>query len=154
MMHIVSTQLIGVAPVPIKTWCSWWSMAATAGGICSPVNIHSDYKERVQFWERRNISTDIREQICYLFHQNDTILHRGPLVYMTCTAISEVKKGTNRGLYKDCLHAVYLPYCNSFFTRDKHFIEMECGITSGLWKRVVDIKDFCEGIQDALRINT
>ena len=112
------------------------------------LGIHSDYEERVHFWEKRNISPDIHEQICYLFHHNDTILHRGPLVYMACTAISEVKKGTNRGLYKDCLHAVYMPYCTSFFTRDKHFIAMECDITSELWNRVIDIQYFCESILD------
>ena len=111
------------------------------------LGIHTDYDERINFWNKRNISNDIREQLCYLFHQNGTILHRGPLVYMASMAISEVARGTNRGLYKDCLHAVYMPYCTSFFTRDKHFVQMANDDTIGLWNRVVSIERFCEDLQ-------
>ena len=114
------------------------------------LGIHTDYDERINFWNKRNISNDIREQLCYLFHQNGTILHRGPLVYMASMAISEVARGTNRGLYKDCLHAVYMPYCTSFFTRDKHFVQMANDDTIGLWNRVVSIESFCEDLRVAI----
>ena len=82
--------------------------------------------------------------VCYLFHQNGTILHRGPLVYMASMAISEVARGTNRGLYKDCLHAVYMPYCTSFFTRDKHFVQManDDTFTHLIMKRLFLVKFF------------
>jgi len=119
--------------------------------ICILVlGIHTDNEERIEFWKKRKISDDIREQLCYLFHQNGTILHRGPLVYMADMAISEVKEGTNRGLYKDCLHAVYMPYCTTFFTHDKHFLEIAKQDTMGLWNRIVDIEQICKNVYDAI----
>lgn len=115
------------------------------------LGILTDREERLAFWHKRGISDDINEQVCYLFHQNATILHRGPLVYMAAMAIAEAK-GTNRGLYKDCLHAVYMPYCTTFFTHDKHFIEMANHDIEGLWKRITDIEKFCDDIHNITQI--
>jgi hypothetical protein len=40
-----------------------------------------------------------------------------------------------------------MPYCTSFFTRDKHFVQMANDDTTGLWNRVVSIERFCEDLR-------
>ena len=102
------------------------------------------------FWEKRIKSTDIMNQIDFLFTHYETIVHRGPLVYMAMMAIAQSAKHSNRGLYKDCFHAMYMPYCNIFFTADQHFIELKNMEPKALWGRISNIDDFINKIRVAI----
>lgn len=97
------------------------------------------------FWSKRNI-TDGKKRAEYLFGENETIVFRGPFVYMALMAESQTACGGNRGLYKDCLHSMYMPYCASFFTNDKHFLQLKSMEPSDLWGRINSIEEFCNSL--------
>ena len=97
------------------------------------------------FWSRRNI-TEIKCRIHHLTARYDTIVHRGPLVCMAVMAKSQTAQGGNRGLYKDCLHTMYLPYCNALFTNDSHFLQLKEQEPNELWGRINSIDVFCKDL--------
>lgn len=108
--------------------------------------ISIDGGDLARFWRKRMDSTDIKEQAAYLFGNYETIVHRGPIVCMALMAIAQAQNKSNRGLYKDCLHAFYIPYSSLFFTADKHFIEIKSSEPREMWGRIMDIEEFCKGL--------
>ena len=78
-------------------------------------------------------------------HYN-TIIHRGPLVCMAIMAKLQTGFDENRGLYKDCLHAMYIPYCNIFYTNDKHFLRLKEQEPEEVWGRINSIDVFCRDL--------
>ncbi len=60
-------------------------------------------------------------------------------------AVAQTKN--NRGLYKDCLHVMYMPYCSIFFTNDKHFIETKSEEPVAFWDRIWNVEDFIAKIK-------
>lgn len=97
----------------------------------------------IPYWEGKGIK-DTKCQICYMLTKDETLFHRGPLVYMAMMALAQIEHGTNRGLYKDCLHAMYMPYCNSFLSNDQHFLQLKEQEPHELWGRITSIKSFCD----------
>lgn len=100
------------------------------------------------FWKKRIESTNIMDQINFLFSHYETILHRGPLVYMAMMAIAQTSHHSNRGLYKDCFHAMYMPYCKIFFTADQHFMDLKNVEPTAFWGRIINIDDFISKIRE------
>lgn len=98
-----------------------------------------------EFWNSRNI-TETKCRLHHLIAHYDTIVHRGPLVCMAIMAKSQTAQGGNRGLYKDCLHTMYLPYCNAMFTEDPHFLELKTQEPKELWDRINSIDIFCKDL--------
>lgn len=105
-----------------------------------------DGYELKEFWEKRKVSMEIVEQWGYLLAHCQDMIFRGPIAYMAVMAVNQMDINSNRGLYKDCLHTMYMPYCDVFFTNDKHFIELKESERNGFWGRISSIKDFCRGI--------
>ena len=101
------------------------------------------------FWKERGI-VDIDHQVYYLFKNDETLFHRGPLVYMAMMALAQVEHDSNRGLYKDCLHAMYMPYCNSFLSNDQHFIQLKEKEPHELWGRITSIESFCDNLLNTI----
>ena len=97
------------------------------------------------FWARRNI-TETRDRLYKLVNHYNTIIHRGPLVCMAIMAKLQTGFDENRGLYKDCLHAMYIPYCNIFYTNDKHFLRLKEQEPEEVWGRINSIDVFCRDL--------
>jgi hypothetical protein len=72
------------------------------------------------FWNDKNI-TSMQEKVNYLFSIDEKAIHRGPLAEMGLMANMQLEYETNRGLFFDCLHSMYIPYADRFFTNDIHF---------------------------------
>lgn len=113
------------------------------------MGISFDGAELPFFWKKRMQSTNILDQMEYLFANYETMIHRGPLVCMAKMAIAQTSNKSNRGLYKDCLHSLYMPYCTLFFTNDQHFIEIKSQPPMGYWDRIINIEQFINKIQQA-----
>lgn len=113
------------------------------------IGVDLDGQDQIEFWKKRNICDDIESQLKYLFKDNETILHRGPLVYMAKMALHQSSVSSNRGLYKDCFHATYLPYCDIFFTHDNHFSSWEDSLMHPLLGRIVNIEVFIKTFNNA-----
>lgn len=99
-----------------------------------------DNCEVIDFWKKRGVD-DIGHQMRYLFCHYEAILYRGPILYMAMMAVSQTEGKGNRGLYKDCMHAMYMAYCDVFFTNDKHFLELKNAEPKGFWGKIVSIND-------------
>lgn len=112
------------------------------------LGISIDGEDLKFFWKKRIESTDIIDQINFLFSHYETILYRGPLVYMAMMAIAQTSQRSNRGLYKDCFHAMYMPYCNIFFTADRHFIDLKDVEPTAFGGRIINIGDFISKIRE------
>lgn len=109
------------------------------------LGISIDGYELKDFWKKRNMSDSIPDQINFLIHHYEPILHRGPILYAATMAVIQVEGKGNRGLYKDCLHAMYMAYCDVFFTCDKHFLEVKECEPAGFWKRIISLEEFWKG---------
>lgn len=97
------------------------------------------------FWAKRNV-TEMRERVHCLVAHYDAIICRGPLVCMAVMAKIQTGSDENRGLYKDCLHAMYVPYCGVFFTNDKHFLRLKEQQPEAVFGRINSIDMFCKDL--------
>lgn len=79
------------------------------------------------FWSRRNAET-IEEKVKYILSCDEALFYRGPFIEMAIMAFKQLANETNRGLYIDCLHAMYLPYVGKYYTSDIHFKEFVNGL--------------------------
>jgi len=98
------------------------------------------------FWKDRVPEDSIMQQLDFLCNNCETIFHRGPIPCMSAMALSQTEQKSNRGLYKDCLHAMYLPYCSTFFTNDDHFIKLSKHTPKEFYGRIHNIESFCNTI--------
>lgn len=73
-----------------------------------------------EFWRQVGLDS-VLDRIQYIFSNYEILVHRGPFAEMALMAQSQFKYKSSRGLLFDCLHSLYLPYINHFFTTDEHF---------------------------------
>jgi hypothetical protein len=88
-----------------------------------------------KFWTDKNI-TSINDKVNYLFSIDEKAIHRGPLAEMGLMANMQLEYETNRGLFFDCLHSMYIPYADRFFTKDIHFSRYKNELNGQLTEKV------------------
>lgn len=74
------------------------------------------------FWERIGIKDTIQRLNFITINYKDLIF-RGPFYQMAIMAYHQItlEQKSNRGLFMDCLHSIYITYADIFITNDEHF---------------------------------
>lgn len=93
------------------------------------------------FWSKIGIS-NTQKRLIYICEHYEILIHRGPFFLMALMAYNQILKDkkTNRGLFWDALHCLYLPYIDILLTKDKHFKELQ-KINHPNFKKIVLIKE-------------
>lgn len=76
------------------------------------------------FWTKHKVDHTI-ERFKYLVQHNPEIFYRGPIVTMAMMTKLQFQGRHTRGLWMDCLHSIYLPYCRLMFSSDPHFKDLK-----------------------------
>ena len=95
-----------------------------------------------EFWRQRSINGTF-DRLDYLLHNYKILVHRGPFAEMALMAYTQISEGmkSNRGLFFDCLHCIYLPYIDFFVTRDDHFRKLRDNSDHILFTRIVHMDE-------------
>lgn len=117
--------------------------------LITGISFSFDQSDIYTFWNKREI-TEIGHQMRYLFCHYEAMLQYGPIFYMAMMAVKQVEGKGNRGLYKDCVHAMYMAYCDILFSNDKHFMELAKGEPVGFWGKIRSIEKFWNDIQNSV----
>lgn len=89
--------------------------------LCSEITPHAlPYR---LYWARKGI-TDPILRFMHLADHHPELVFRGPFVLMSLMARLQARRKFSRGLLFDCMHAIYLPYCDALFSEDRHFVEL------------------------------
>ena len=108
--------------------------------FCMEVELDSEPIKK--FWIRHK-KDDIIERLEYLLSNFEILVHRGPFVEMALMAYTQISQGvkSNRGLFFDCLHCVYLTYIDFFITKDDHFVKLRNDSEHILFSRIYHIDE-------------
>ncbi|MEQ9345883.1 MAG: hypothetical protein RIG26_05515 [Thalassospira sp.] len=79
------------------------------------------------FWTKAGIDSTT-ERVHFAVKELHKLLHVGPFATMALMVISQMTGKYPRGLWFDCMHSVYLPYVDYFFTTDMHFQTLQHAI--------------------------
>ena len=79
-----------------------------------------DRKVIERFWSTLGIE-EMPERIEYTFTELKALFQRGPMVVIALMTEVQVSRKFNRGMFFDCLHAVYSIYADLFISNDEHF---------------------------------
>lgn len=74
------------------------------------------------YWSKIGINEPFK-RMDYLMQKYKGIVLRGPIYEMAIMAFHQllIEGKTNRGLFMDCLHSIYITYLDIFLTNDEHF---------------------------------
>lgn len=74
------------------------------------------------YWLKIGIN-DTFKRMDFLIKKYKEIVLRGPIYQMAIMAFHQlsIDNKTNRGLFMDCLHSIYITYSDVFLTNDEHF---------------------------------
>lgn len=88
--------------------------------LCLEVDI--DNTPIKKFWLSKGINHSI-ERLFYIMGNHKDLVFRGPFYQMAIMAFHQISLGhkSNRGLFMDCLHSIYITYSDIFITNDLHF---------------------------------
>ncbi|UPT69961.1 MAG: hypothetical protein M0D53_12575 [Flavobacterium sp. JAD_PAG50586_2] len=86
------------------------------------IEMDMDNSATKMYWSKIGI-TDPFKRMDYLMLKYKGIVLRGPIYQMAIMAFHQlsVEGKTNRGLFMDCLHSIYITYSDVFLTNDEHF---------------------------------
>lgn len=73
------------------------------------------------FWADLKIES-IFNRLIFAINNLAILSERGPIVMMSRMFYCQKDKKINRGTIIDMLHSIYLVYCDTFLTNDKHFL--------------------------------
>ncbi len=78
-----------------------------------------------EYWDKRKIEKPI-DRLVYLLTKNIKLLSSGPFWIMSNVVLIQLQNlnKASRGALFDGLHSIYLPYVDSFVTKDKHFVKI------------------------------
>lgn len=95
-----------------------------------------------EFWKQKGIHKTF-SRFEYLLHNYEILIYRGPFAEMALMAYIQISNGikSNRGLFFDCLHCIYLPYVDFFITKDDHFKRLRENSNHILFSRIVHINE-------------
>lgn len=108
--------------------------------FCMEVDIDSEPIKR--FWVQHKVEDTI-ERLEFLLANFEMLVHRGPFAEMALMAYTQISKGikSNRGLFFDCLHCVYLTYIDFFITNDDHFVKLRDDSEHILFSRIYHLNE-------------
>lgn len=88
--------------------------------LCLEVDL--DNSPQKKFWQQVGISPSI-DRLYYIMEKHKTLPIRGPFYQMAIMAYHQISldQKSNRGLFMDCLHSIYITYADIFLTNDEHF---------------------------------
>jgi len=101
-----------------------------------------DNRPIVEYWKKTGID-DSMERYVYLLNKYPDIITRGPFYHMAIMAFHQISLGqiSNRGLFMDCLHSLYIPYTDIFITNDLHFKSLRDKNLNPNFSKVIHISE-------------
>lgn len=92
-----------------------------------------------QFWMDEGVN-DQNDRLLHFLNKYEIAIQRGPILTMANMALHQIKRKKSRGLWADCLHAVYIPYSDRFISADEHFYSLRD--VDPHFSRISDINSF------------
>lgn len=88
--------------------------------LCLEVDL--DNTPQKKFWQRVGVNPSI-DRLFYIMDRHKDLIFRGPFYQMAIMAFHQISldQKSNRGLFMDCLHSIYITYADIFMTNDEHF---------------------------------
>lgn len=101
-----------------------------------------DNSPQKKFWNQVGISPSI-DRLFYLMSKHKDLAFRGPIYQMAIMAYHQISLGqkSNRGLFMDCLHSIYITYTDNFITNDEHFKTLKERDIHPNFKRLMHISE-------------
>lgn len=90
--------------------------------LCGELSMETDVIS--EFWREEGIN-DRNERLHHFLQKYEIAIQRGPILTMAYMALHQIKRKKSRGLWADCLHAVYITYSDSFISADEHFYSLK-----------------------------
>ncbi|MDP4202567.1 MAG: hypothetical protein Q8861_07710 [Bacteroidota bacterium] len=94
------------------------------------------------FWNKLGISST-NDRMLYVINNLYNLVHTGPFALMSEMGMLQLEEGgkSNRGIYLDILHSIYLTYTNMFWTNDSHFKRMQESDKHVIYNRIVYLQE-------------
>lgn len=89
--------------------------------LCAELGFDSSPIKR--YWKKLGIDS-ISERVEYAISDLKELLWRGPFAQMAMVTNLQSRERFSRGVFLDSLHAMYLPYCNLFWTGDRGLLNL------------------------------
>lgn len=108
--------------------------------LCLEMDIWN--KDIKDFWRELKIIDPI-QRLDYIINNHETLIYRGPFINMAFMAYSQIdgNQKSNRGLFFDSLHSIYLAYTDIFITNDYHFVNVRKQKISPTYDKIFHLKE-------------
>lgn len=108
--------------------------------LCLGVDV--DNSPIYSFWQKEGIKEPFH-RLSYLMKKYEKLFFQGPFYEMAVMAYHQITLGekSNRGLFMDCLHSIYITYADIFITNDKHFKTLKDKIDNPNFLKVKHISE-------------
>jgi hypothetical protein len=92
------------------------------------------------FWKTKPVS-GFYQRLEYIISAYPKLMEKGPLLYGSFMAYSQMKFKKSRGMFHDALHCLYLPLVDVFFTNDSDFKEFKLMNLNSNVKKIFHLDD-------------